>query len=383
MRLFIKTLLGAALSASLAVSAQTLPQIKILATGGTIAGTAASATQTTGYKAGDLGIQVLIEAVPQMKEFADVSGEQIFKISSNNMTDEGLLKLAKRCNELLKDPKVSGIVITHGTDTLEETAYFLNLTVKSKKPVVLVGAMRPATAISADGPMNLLNAVRVAADPQSVGKGVLITMNDVINNARDVTQTNPTNGATFRGGELGALGYIAGGKNYFYKESTRPHTYKSDFDIEKINKLPRVDIIYSHVNADRVLVDAAVAAGAKGIVAAGTGNGSISEREEAGLVDAMKKFSKIYITFDIDGLDPAYAAGTGTPQFGGLTARMALTLLEKLFAGLNVIGFDVVEIAPSLDPSLAAMFAGRKLIQEVWGYWADAIGKLDKDIRRR
>lgn len=255
MRLFIKTLLGAALSASLAVSAQTLPQIKILATGGTIAGTAASATQTTGYKAGDLGIQVLIEAVPQMKEFANVSG----------------------------------IVITHGTDTLEETAYFLNLTVKSKKPVVLVGAMRPATAISADGPMNLLNAVRVAADPQSVGKGVLITMNDVINNARDVTKTNTTNVATFRGGELGALGYIAGGKNYFYKESTRPHTYKSDFDIEKINKLPRVDIIYSHVNADRVLVDAAVAAGAKGIVAAGTGNGSISEREEAGLVDAMKK----------------------------------------------------------------------------------------------
>ena len=155
--------------------------------------------------------------------------------------------------------------------------------------MVLGGAMRPATAISADGPMNLLNAVRVAADPQSVGKGVLITMNDVINNARDVTKTNTTNVATFRGGELGALGYIAGGKNYFYKESTRPHTYKSDFDIEKINKLPRVDIIYSHVNADRVLVDAAVAAGAKGIVAAGTGNGSISEREEAGLVDAMKK----------------------------------------------------------------------------------------------
>lgn len=98
-------------------------------------------------------------------------------------------------------------------------------------------------------------------------------------------------------------------------------------------------------------------------------------------IEAMKKFSKVYITFDIDGLDPAYAAGTGTPQFGGMTARMSLTLLEKLFAGLNVIGFDVVEIAPSLDPSLASMFAGRKLIQEVWGYWADEIGKLDKDIQ--
>lgn len=129
--------------------------MKILATGGTIAGTAASATQVTGYKAGDLAIQTLIDAVPAVKDIANVTGEQIVKISSNNMNTPTLLKLAKRVNELLKDPSVSGIVITHGTDTLEETAYFLNLLTKSDKPVVLVGAMRPATAISADGPMNL------------------------------------------------------------------------------------------------------------------------------------------------------------------------------------------------------------------------------------
>ena len=172
---FKKTLLAAALtlSAGFAMAAD-LPQVAILATGGTIAGTAASATQTTGYKAGDLAIQTLIDAVPQIKDYATVTGEQIVKISSNNLTDQVLLTLARRCNELLADPKVSGIVITHGTDTLEETAFFLNLTVKSKKPVVVIGAMRPATAISADGPMNLLNAVKLAADPKAQDRGVLI-----------------------------------------------------------------------------------------------------------------------------------------------------------------------------------------------------------------
>ena len=169
-----------------------LPSVKILATGGTIAGTAASSTQTTGYKAGDLGIQTLIEAVPAMKDYANVSGEQVVRISSNNMDTKTLLKLAKRVNELLADLKVDAVVITHGTDTLEETAYFLNLVTKSDKPVILVGAMRPATAISADGPMNLLEAVRVASTLKPRAR-VMIVMNDEINGARDVTKTNTTN----------------------------------------------------------------------------------------------------------------------------------------------------------------------------------------------
>ena len=276
------------LAAGLAMAAD-LPQVAILATGGTIAGTASSNTQMTGYKAGELAIQTLIDAVPAVKEFADVKGEQIVKISSNNLTDDVLLKLAKRCNELLADPKVSGVVITHGTDTLEETAFFLNLTVKSKKPVVVIGAMRPATAISADGPVNLLNAVRLAVDPKAQDRGVLVALNDQISAGRDVTKTNTTNVATFNSHDLGFLGYIAGGKNYFLRNPAMRHTWQSEFDVSKIDSLPRVDILYSHANDDRVLADASVAAGAKGIVHAGSGNGSIHKDAEPGLADAVKK----------------------------------------------------------------------------------------------
>lgn len=289
MRTFTKNILAATMSLAIVTSAYALPNVKILATGGTIAGTADSSTVLTGYKAGDLGIQVLINAVPQIKDFAEVTGEQVVKISSNNMTDEILLNLAKRCNELLADPKINGLVITHGTDTLEETAFFLNLTVHSKKPIVLVGSMRPATAISADGPLNLLNAVKLAADPNAVGKGVLIAMNDVINGARDATKTNTTNVATFRSPDAGPLGIIAAGKNIFLHQPARRHTFNSQFDISKLDKLPRVDIGYSHTNADRVAIDAFVKAGAKGIIWAGTGNGSIHDNEDSGAYDAVKK----------------------------------------------------------------------------------------------
>lgn len=162
---------------------------------------------------------------------------------------------------------MTGIVITHGTDTLEETAYFLNLVVKSDKPVVMVGAMRPATAISADGPMSLLDAVRVATDPKSKGRGVLVALNDTINAARANTKTNTASLQTFSSPEVGALGIITGGKVRYYRQVEREHTTKTPFDVSKLNELPRVDIIYSHANDDGVMADAAVAAGPRALSA--------------------------------------------------------------------------------------------------------------------
>lgn len=182
-----------------------LPNVCILATGGTIAGSAASNTQMTGYKAGAIGIQTLLNAVPEIHKVANVQGEQISNIGSESMTHEIWLKLAKRVNELLAKPDVDAVVITHGTDTLEETAYFLNLVTKSDKPVILIGAMRPATAISADGPVNILNAVNLAASKDAKGRGVMIAMNDVINGARDVQKTNTLRVDTFQSPELGYL----------------------------------------------------------------------------------------------------------------------------------------------------------------------------------
>lgn len=254
------------------------PTIKILATGGTIAGVANSATDTTNYAAGTLGIDRLIDAVPEIKNFAEVGGEQICNIDSKDITEKIWLKLANRINELLAD--VDGIVITHGTDTLEETAYFLNLTVHSDKPVILTGAMRPATAIGSDGAMNLLNAVKVAANPDSKAKGVLVVMNDEIHAAREVTKTHTLNVGAFKSREFGLLGCVSGGNVEFYRTSTRKHTVNSEFNVENIFSLPNVKIIYNHACDDGLFVEAAINAGVKGIICAGTGNGSINANVE-------------------------------------------------------------------------------------------------------
>lgn len=251
------------------------PKVVILGTGGTIAGKANSNTDMTGYQAGELGIQTLIDAVPEMLEVADITGEQFCNIGSFDMTNDVWLRLCKRVNELLQQPEIAGVVVTHGTDTLEETAYFLNMTVKSSKPVVLVGAMRPATALSADGPVNLLNAVALAGSKEAIGQGVLIAMNDQINGARDATKTNTTHVETFKSWELGYLGYFQNGRPVFYKTSLRKHTVDTEFDIAGVTVLPRVDIIYLHVNCDDVLPRAAVAAGAQGLVIAAFGHGNL------------------------------------------------------------------------------------------------------------
>lgn len=271
------------------VAAKKLPTVKILATGGTIAGTAASNIQTVGYTSAVLAVDKLLAGVPELKTIANVSGEQIAQVGSENMTSEIWLKLAKRVNALLASPEVDGVVVTHGTDTLEETAYFLNLVTKSDKPVVLCGAMRPATAMSADGPMNIYNSVLIAGSREARGRGVLVAMNDVINGARDTTKTNTSTMDTFRAPELGFLGYIQDGKPYFYKASTRKHTTGSVFDVTKLDVLPRVDIVYGYANNSRAMIDAAVAAGAKGIVHAGVGNGSVFQELQPAMKDARQK----------------------------------------------------------------------------------------------
>jgi L-asparaginase len=253
----------------------------VLSTGGTIAGAGTSSTNVNEYKAGSFLGEQLINAVPEIKQYANVKVEQIVNVGSPDITLDNLLTLANGINTIFaKDPTVAGVVVTHGTNTLEETAYFLNLTIKHDRPVILVGAMRPATAISADGPLNLLNAVRTAISSEARGKGVLIVMNDEINGARDVTKTNTLHVETFRSPELGYLGYVDEDKVTFYRASTRRHTVKSEFDVTGIREFPKVEIVYSYIEPSATVIQALLASSVKGIVFAGSGNGLLSKFEK-------------------------------------------------------------------------------------------------------
>src|SRR5947209_16861253 len=264
------------------------PRVMILATGGTIAG-AQPKPGEVGYKAGTYDVTVLIKAVPGMGDIASVSGEQIASIGSQDMNDAVWIKLARRVNQVLANPEVDAVVITHGTDTMEETGYFLNLVTKSDKPVVLVGSMRPATATSADGPMNLYNAVAVAVDPAARGRGVLVVMNDQIHYARETTKTNTTSLDTFSSPNRGLAGFVLFGKTRWFSKPELKHTAGSQFAGAVPEKLPRVDIVYSYANAGPELVNAAVAAGAKGLVLAGVGDGNATQPLIDALSAAVKK----------------------------------------------------------------------------------------------
>ena len=271
-----------------AASQGALPNIVVLATGGTIAGAAASDVQA-GYTSGQVGVEQLLAAVPQAKKLANLRGEQISNIGSQDMNDEVWLKLAKRINELTAMSNVAGIVITHGTDTIEETAYFLNLVVKSTKPVVLTAAMRPSTALSADGPLNFYNAVAVAANKQAVGRGVLVVVNDWIHGASSLTKTSTTAVQTFLSPVRGLIGTVAYGNAEFYRGPVGRNTVDSEFSLDGVTTLPRVDIIMAHENMDGALIDAAAAAGAKGIVIAGVGNGNLTAPAVKSLAAQAKK----------------------------------------------------------------------------------------------
>jgi len=264
------------------------PKIAILATGGTIAGAAATGTQSA-YTSGAVTIDAMIAAVPGIKDLASIKGEQISNVGSQDMSFDIMLKLAKRINELLLTPDVDGIVITHGTDTMEETAFFLNLVVKGDKPVVMVGSMRPSTAVSADGPLNLYNAVGVAVDPNARGRGVLVVMNDWIQAAHSLTKTSTTAVQTFMSPLRGIVGVANYGKNDFYNNPTWKHTSASEFDVNGVNALPRVDIVFACADMPADLIDASVANGAKGIVIAGVGNGNMNKASLDAAARAAKK----------------------------------------------------------------------------------------------
>ena len=261
---------------------ENLPLVVVLATGGTIAGRGSSTLSLSEYTAGSLPGTQLVAAVPELNRFARVRVEQICNIGSSNMTFAVWRLLADRINALFAgDAEVAGVVITHGTSTLEETAYFLNRTVKHDRPVVLVGAQRPATALSADGPLNLVSAVRTAASGDSRGRGVLVVLNDEINAARDVTKSNTYRVETFRSGELGLLGYVDQDKVAYYRTPGKRHTVNSEFDLQTIGEFPRVEIVYASVEADTpLIIDALQQAGVRGIVFAATGAGSLADRDK-------------------------------------------------------------------------------------------------------
>ena len=259
------------------------PNVVILATGGTIAGAGADAANSATYQAAKVPVDKLIAAVPAMSNVANVRGEQVFQIASESFTDAQLVQLAKRVSALLKQDDVDGVVVTHGTDTLEETALFLDLVVRSDKPIVVVGSMRPSTAISADGALNLLDAVTVAGSKEAVGKGVTVTMNDQIQAGRDVTKRVNVVPSAFTS-QWGPLGMVVEGKTYFFRTSAKRHGKTSEFDIDAIDSLPQVAIVYGSGNMFPGAYTAAVDAGAKAIVHAGTGNGSVAGY----LVDTLK-----------------------------------------------------------------------------------------------
>jgi L-asparaginase len=264
-----------AVAAAARAAADELPTVVVLATGGTIAG-AQPEEGDPGYRSGSVSIDALIAAAPGLDGLAQIRGEQIASIGSQDMNDEVWLRLADRINTLLADAKVGGIVVTHGTDTVEETAYFLHLVVSSEKPVVLVGSMRPATSTSPDGPLNLYNAVAVAADPESGGRGVLVVANDDIFAAREIQKANTTDLQTFVSPNRGNLGEVYYGEPWYFGTSTT-RAASSGFSAPPGTVLPRVDIVYAHEGVDGTMVEAACAAGAKGIVLAAVGDGNATQ----------------------------------------------------------------------------------------------------------
>lgn len=251
---------------TLGASAAGLPKVALFTTGGTIQSKGSHRLKLAEYDDGKVTPQELLDGVPEVKQLAQIEVNEISNVGSCKMTTELLLKLSKGITAELAKPDIAGVIVTHGTGTLEETAYFLDLTVKSDKPVVVIGSMRPWTAVSRDGPLNFYNAVRTVLTPEATGKGVLVLLNDTIHAARFVTKNNTYHVETFVDREIGPVGYADMDRVVFYRTPLLKHTSASEFDISKLTELPAVDIVYGYQEASRAPIDALVAAGVKGII---------------------------------------------------------------------------------------------------------------------
>jgi L-asparaginase len=256
------------------------PRVRLVATGGTI----------SNKDGGRLTAEQLVNLMPTVGRYARPEFEQFANLASAQLTLDQWVALAKRINQLYQeDPGIAGIVVTSGTDTLEELAYFLNLTVRSAKPVVVVGSMRNPSTLGYEGAANLLEGFRVAANPASSGRGVMVVLNDEINAAREVTKTDALRLNTFQTRGYGVLGVVDSDRVVFYRRVEKKHTVDSEFDLSAVTMLPRVDVILTYQGAPGDLIKAAVDAGAKGIVIAGAGAGATSGNQGEGITYALEK----------------------------------------------------------------------------------------------
>ncbi len=331
--MFSACLCGAAQTAEAAPANHNpaLKNIVILATGGTIAGTGAPG-KTIGYQPGVLDIESLVADVPGIGEVANITGEQVLNVPSDNITSEDLLMLAKRINELAQDGNVDGFVITHGTDTMEESAYFLHLTARTDKPIVFAGASRPSTAISADGPMNLYEAAALAASPEAAGNGVLVLFSSMIFSARDVTKTRTSGTENFGSRDLGCLGYMRDGEAFFYQQSMKPHTTQTPFGVSGLEHLPKVDIAYFHIDSDPDILEYMIDNN-EGLVIACAGDGGYSKLWADKIAELAEKNVPIVRSSRIDNgivdddpeMAPTISANNLNPQKARILLALALT----------------------------------------------------------
>ncbi len=253
-----------------------LPTVAVLATGGTIAG-AGSLGKATNYRPGQLDVNALVGMAAGAHDIANVRAVQICNVNSDDITAHHWIALARAIDEMATDPDIDGFVITHGTDTLDETAYFLNLVAKTDKPIILTGAMRPATATSPDGPMNLLQSIALAGNPQARGRGVMVVFSDGIFGGRDVRKISTFQTDAFSASDFGCMGYMIDGVPHFYNASSKAHTTATEFAVAGIDDLPPVAVAYFTIDADPHILDFLVENGARGIVIAGAGSGCYSK----------------------------------------------------------------------------------------------------------